>query len=284
MKHFSIAAGVAMSLVSGNVLAADLANAKAPVVASPKAHSWTGLFGGINVGYGFGAYNNGYGGSLTAPSANIAEWNMNHGGYPLSAGVLGGGGIGYNHQINSILVLGLEADIQAADLSSSGYGTRVAQTNNAIIAGNNYFNIDWFGTARGRVGLILPSLSNVLFYGTGGFAYGYANNTYSFAGFSTAVYGQGSSGVSTFGNTQLGWVAGGGIEWSPLSFPNWSTKIEYLYTDLGVTNQNLFSTYSTSGQYNLVGTKANPTSFNTVRVGLNWHFNPFEGQPIVAKF
>lgn len=134
------------------------------------------------------------------------------------------------------------------------------------------------------MGLTLPSLSNVLIYGTGGFAYGYTNNTYSFAGFMTSVYGQASSGVSTFGNTQLGWVAGGGIEWSPFSFPSWSTKVEYLYTDLGTTNQNLVSSYSTSAQYNMVGVKTHPTSFNTVRVGLNWHFNPFESQSIVAKF
>lgn len=149
MKNISIATGMAFAAVCGNVQAADLANVKAPIAATPSTHNWTGLYGGVNIGYGFGAYNIGYGSSLTAPSANVAEWNGNNQGYPLPAGVLGGGGIGYNHQLNSFLVFGFEADIQAADINASGYGTRLAETNNALIAGHNYFNIDWFGTARG---------------------------------------------------------------------------------------------------------------------------------------
>lgn len=283
MKQLSVAAGVALSLVGGNVLAADLANTKAPAVAAPLMHNWTGLYGGVNVGYGFGANNYGYGGYMTAPATNVASY-----GYGINltspAGVIGGGGFGYNRQLNSFLVLGFEADIQASDINGVSADVTGSQTANAILSSQNYFSLDWYGTARGRIGITVPGYTNFLVFGTGGFAYGYVNNTYSRAYFAASPTGQGASGVSTIGNTQTGWAAGGGIEWSPHTFPAWSAKVDYLYTDLGSATQNYASTYSTGGQYNFTGYRATPTAFNTVRVGLNWHFNPLEGEAIVAKY
>ena len=220
---------------------------------------------------------------MTAPLANVATY-----GYGVNktipAGVIGGGGIGYNRQLNSFLVLGFEADIQASDINGASADVVGANTANAVMSSQNYFSLDWYGTARGRVGVSVPGYTNFLVYGTGGFAYGYVNNTYSRAYLASNPIGQGASGVSTIGNTQTGWTAGGGIEWSPQTFPAWSAKVEYLYTDLGTATQNYYSTYSTAGLYNFSGYRATPTAFNTVRVGLNWHFNPLEGQAIVAKY
>ncbi len=45
-----------------------------------------------------------------------------------------------------------------------------------------------------------------------------------------------ASGTTT--NTNTGWTAGGGVEWTPMAFPSWSLKAEYLYTNLGPVNQN----------------------------------------------
>ncbi|NDB70741.1 MAG: porin family protein, partial [Methylocystaceae bacterium] len=38
------------------------------------------------------------------------------------------------------------------------------------------------------------------------------------------------------------------------------------------------------GQGSFGANHQSPTQFNTVRAGLNWHFNPFVGEPIVAKY
>jgi Opacity protein and related surface antigens len=74
------------------------------------------------------------------------------------------------------------------------------------------FSNPWFGTLRGRVGY---ALGNVMFYGTGGLAFGELRAT--------------TFGVSE-SHTNAGWTAGVGAE---MGFaPNWSAKVEYLYVDL----------------------------------------------------
>ena len=60
--------------------------------------------------------------------------------------------------------------------------------------------------------------------------------------------------------------------------------MEYLYTNLGSANQAIYSQYTTQPQYFFAGNRSTQTAFNLVRVGLNWHFNPFVGAPIVALF
>ena len=57
MNKFPAAAGLALALISGAALAADLPTHKAPPVAAPSAYNWGGLYGGINVGYGFSGNN-----------------------------------------------------------------------------------------------------------------------------------------------------------------------------------------------------------------------------------
>lgn len=73
---------------------------------------------------------------------------------------------------------------------------------------------DWLGTVRGRAGY---AWDRVLFYGTGGVAFGNL---------------QAAAGALPFSSsTQIGWTAGAGVEVA-LS-PNWTAKVEYLYVDLG---------------------------------------------------
>ena len=288
MNKFPAAAGLALALISGAALAADLPTHKAPPVAAPSAYNWGGLYGGINVGYGFangttstgslgGTYSNG-----TNTSPLSASWSNSA---MTPSGVVGGGQIGYNYQITPMFVAGIEADIQAADMGSTVKYATANLSGNGYTAINNAKNVDWFGTARARIGVVVPGYSNFLVYGTGGFAYGYVNNTVGVGTTLTTINPvAGVSGSSTSGNTQVGWTGGGGIEWSPQTFPAWSAKIEYLYTDLGSTNQAIYATYAAPGQGSFGGNHQSPTQFNVVRAGLNWHFNPFVGEPIVAKY
>ena len=97
------------------------------------AFSWAGPYLGGNLGYGWGETTR----NPTRPS-----------------GVFGGAQAGYNWQ-SGPWVYGIEGDIQA-----SGADDTFAPLK---------FSNPWFGTARGRVGY---SFNNVLFYGTGGLAFG----------------------------------------------------------------------------------------------------------------
>src|SRR5881628_217932 len=97
------------------------------------AYSWAGPYLGGNIGYAWGSVSN----NGAKPSG-------------FAAGVQGG----YNWQ-SGPWVFGLEADIKASGA-------------NATFAPWKFSN-PWFGTVRGRVGY---ALNNVLFYGTGGLAFG----------------------------------------------------------------------------------------------------------------
>lgn len=77
---------------------------------------------------------------------------------------------------------------------------------------------------------------------------------------------------------QTGWTVGGGGEW--MFMPNWSAKVEYLYTEVRGANQN-WGWNPGIGLNNV----NNRTRFHTVRAGVNYHFNLFGGgAPVLAKY
>ncbi|HMK91250.1 MAG TPA: outer membrane beta-barrel protein, partial [Methylocystis sp.] len=180
-----------------------------------------------------------------------------------TGGVVGGGQIGYNYQFGNTFLVGVEADIQGTSLTGGNQGNYAGayvspyNPNNVLVplaTGNGgNLGLSWFGTVRGRAGwLVTPTL---LIYGTGGFAYGEV----------TAL---------NQSNTRTGWTAGGGVEW--LFLPRWSAKIEYLYTDLSAGGAT--GTYGWNFGYNV------HPQFNTVRAGVNYHFNWGAPAPVVAKY
>ncbi|MGJ0452426.1 MAG: OmpW family outer membrane protein [Methylocystis sp.] len=289
MKNF--VRGALAALVVGSVgaaaQAADLPRYKAPPPPLPPVFTWTGLYGGVNIGYAFGASSSETGGLgyLTSVLANDVRrvplgsaWTT---GQNLQ-GVVGGAQLGYNYQFNPWLVLGAEADIQAADIGSHGNAVvGIADPIGSHLQSvNSTKKVDWFGTVRGRVGFTLPSMPNLMVYGTGGFAYGQVVHNVGFADnfIGTTVS---SVGHGYYDNTRVGWAAGGGLEWSPSMFPSWSLKAEYLYVDLGSTRAN--SVPLNGGVPALIGTTTplfaathnSPTRFQVVRAGINWHFDPF---------
>jgi len=299
MKKLTSAAGIALALVAGSAIAADLPSRKAPpvYVAPAPVLTWTGIYGGINIGYGFGNNSNENGGlaylsgfapvSTTLPlaSAWTLPQNLN--------GVLGGGQVGYNYQFNPWLVVGLEADWQASDVHSTVQGwngvAEPAPWFGHLQTAYSTKSVDWFGTVRGRIGVTLPSIPQLLVFGTGGVAYGGVVHNASFADTftapTTAAFGFGTVAKGNYDDTRIGWAAGGGIEyllngWHPL-LTNFSVKIEYLYTDLGSTRT---SARPLTGGPILVGVQESPTRFHTVRAGVNWHFNPFAAAPVLAKY
>ncbi len=270
---------------------------KALPVVAPVAFTWTGFYGGLNIGYGFGGEDsdegqqthyanlnslNSQGSTYTGPAWN-ARNNLN--------GVLGGGQFGYNLQTSSSFVLGVETDIQGSGLSSSKWSTvpTAVQFFPQPVGGwpawpevgtaHTSQRVDWFGTLRGRIG-ITPFSPGFLIYGTGGLAYGGVNETFDYTATFPAVpawgfLGAHANGTATASTVKVGWTAGAGVEWVPASMPKWSAKIEYLYTDLGTNTLLLhgtgFGNDGSSGRVVDALDRAG-TSWQTVRVGINYHY------------
>jgi outer membrane immunogenic protein len=80
--------------------------------------------------------------------------------------------------------------------------------------------------------------------------------------------------LASFNNTQGGWTAGAGIE-TPFKLlglfgPQWTSKTEYLYVDLGRKTNDLGG-----GVFN-----STSVTEHIFRTGLNYHFNT----PVIAKY
>lgn len=133
-------------------------------------------------------------------------------------GLVAGMRAGYNWQ-NSAFVYGVEADLSGTSLNVN-LNTALTGTLFPPVSAYATSSIDWYGTLRGRLGW---SAGPILFYGTGGFAYGNVN-------LSSTVLSN-SVGVS---DTRTGWVAGGGVEYK-LS-PDVILSAAYQYVDLGTVS------------------------------------------------
>jgi outer membrane immunogenic protein len=223
--------------------------------AEPLAN-WTGLYVGGNAGSATALNPSSL--PMGTPVFEAERFNLS------PRGFIGGAQIGTNWQAGS-LVLGLEADIQGS--------TQKDDTSCllACVAPGAFFTADqrlqWFGTARGRVGYAVGSS---LFYATGGLAYGDVK-THVVEAFGSAVFD------ATFAHTQSGWTVGAGIEtlFNPFGLfgRNWTAKTEYLYVDLG----NVSDSYSNAGSARVFSTHVQEHVF---RSGLNYHFN----SPVAARY
>jgi outer membrane immunogenic protein len=264
MKKLLLATTAVAALAAiDTAYAADLA-LKAPP--APPAYSWTGWYAGVNIGGSFGQARDTV--SYGAPAVPFPPASTNAD----LDGVIGGGQIGYNLQSNSWL-FGLEADIQGSGERASAY--RSAGPITTTIPGalvivstgvlNDQEKLPWFGTVRGRIGLLASP--TWLFYVTGGLAYGEIKSTESLTVTTTTPGGTATAAASAGSNTtRAGWTLGGGVE--GVISGNWTAKIEYLYMDFGTFN----SASTGLGLFAPVNLSTHVTD-NVVRVGLNYHFH-----------
>jgi outer membrane immunogenic protein len=261
---------LAVLAAASQASAADLAARSAPVYTKAPEYvavsNWTGWYIGGNVGYGWGNSDVIFGDNLdpglTAlgiPSQKLGN-SVN--------GVFGGGQIGYNWQIGSI-VTGLEADIQASGIKGTAQGPGAAlftPTPTETITASSESKLSWFGTVRGRLGVTVTP--NLLLYGTGGLAYGEVSHSGNFVNTGDAII---IASPASLSQTKTGWAAGAGVEW--MFSRGWSAKFEYLHVDLGGSSANGVSTFSgLPGIVSSIGYSWN-NRFDTVRVGVNYHFN-----------
>jgi outer membrane immunogenic protein len=190
--------------------------------------NWTGFYAGVNVGYGLAG---------VSDSAPIAVTSMMY-------GYVAGAQIGYNYQIDSI-VLGVEADIQASGMSQS-------YSRNLPIVGNFEagHKIPYFGTLRGRLGFAFDC-GCVMAYATAGIAYG------AYEPYATVL---GITVSKTYTNPAL--AVGAGVEWRVAQ--QWTAKLEGLYLDTGNVGSNI--------TLPVLGTIEARARASIMRLGVNYHF------------
>jgi len=263
--------------------------------------NWNGVYSGMSLGGGFGSppvcteAANVFGAAPIPRGTHYASAVSQTGCAPVdTAGVIGGAQIGYNFKLTNNLLVGLETDLNG--LSQSGHGSFANGTPSDSVNFATYATVssdkgvDWLGTLRGRVGwLATPTL---LVYGSGGLIYGGTRGNTN----SSPAWGipnsrwTGSSG--NLSATQVGWTAGGGVEW--MFIRNWSVKLEYLYYDLGpatwANSPNSAFSPPPLGAFAATNVSTSSTRFtgNIVRVGLNFHFGsgapPVFTPPVFAKY
>ncbi|MEO6841325.1 MAG: outer membrane beta-barrel protein [Bradyrhizobium sp.] len=229
-------AGLALMASCSAVMAADMPSAvpyqKAPYIVDPGTN-WTGFYIGAMGGYGWSdSVRTTIGGlAFTASSSDLK-------------GGFGGGTLGYNWQSGQA-VFGIETDAAWSDIkySETAFGITLAD------------KLQSFGSVTGRIGL---AANAALFYVKGGYAW--ADNQ-----ISASALG------ATFSESHVhsGWTIGGGLEY--MFVPNWSGKVEYMYSDY--RNASYLTAFAPGG----VGLGV---TVNTVKAGVNYHF----GGPVVARY
>lgn len=158
-------------------------------------YTWTGLYGGINAGYGY----------------QQSDWDFRSGGSTTTndnSGVVGLQ-VGYDAQIADNLFLGLEASLDASSIDgkSTCLGGQTCET-----------HVSSLGDISARLGV---NSGPTLFYVKGGIAY---EDT-------THHIESGNVDQHDNGGAVYGYLVGGGVEYALLY--NLTTKIEYNYMDFG---------------------------------------------------
>jgi outer membrane immunogenic protein len=244
--------------------------------------SWTGFYTGINAGYGTGEYTNSS--SYFQPGHTEYYDNYNYAVYPTVFGAgksqsfvnggVAGGQVGYNKQFSNNVVLGIEGDMNWANVfdrskysNSSGHGISSSMFGNTYMGSTEYSKtgLDWFGTVRGKAGY---AFGNFMPYFTAGVAFGQVSNVVN----STVNYGSygGVSGSSS-SKTSAGWAVGAGAEYKLNK--NWSVKGEYLYTNLNGPTSSGAAQWGSN--VSTVTSKVSDFGVNHVRAGINYHFDLF---------
>jgi outer membrane immunogenic protein len=275
-KALGSATLVALLALGGGASAAEISSPattkEAPVSPAP---GWAGFYSGANAGWGWGANNPDFSGSIARDFENPNTRSGQGSRLDVHGGFLGDQ-IGYNWQsvtccgykdgaVLSRYVYGIEADFQRADVNDTdahlftvlnpdgGTGTVFAKS-----------ALDWFGTVRGRIGYTFDS---TLVYATGGFAFGQVRDKLYVSAITAA--GVRATRDVIRDDTDTGFSAGAGVEY--LITPSWSVKAEYQFIDLGSDRLTALADNHTD---HALGSVNFDHTYNTFRIGVNYHFRP----------
>jgi len=279
------AAGLLAIGAVGSAHAADMGPpmvAKAPPPAPPEWFNWTGFYIGGNGGAAF--LNSSAALTAATPFGATAATASGNGG-----GGFAGGQIGFNYQFDPHWVAGVEADVDWASISGTAnfcntYTSGPFTGFTASCATSNA-SIDEFNTVRGRIGY---AWNNVLLYGTGGVAWHHDSVTSRLTCFAAPGFPCPAVGVpapfftstpTTASATELGWVAGAGVEVG--FWQHWIVRFEYLHLQTNNFNYTTTSTGTLLGvPFAVPVAVSRNTEIDTFRLGLSYLFN--FGGPVMA--
>ena len=227
LEHALAGAAFGALALGSPAMAADMP-LKAPHLRP--AFDWSGFYIGGHTGYGRGSSS----ATLSDPLPVSTTGSI-------FSGVIGGVQGGYNVQLPSGLLLGVEADMTFPNyiISNKIVSTLTGAHSEVVEA------LDYAGTVRGRIGY---ASGHWLVYATGGFAFAGERfiNT-------PDVGGTDQKHI----NVRPGWAAGAGVEYA--FAPHWSVKLEYLYSQFDRANIRFPS-----------GAEHTSTlDFQQIRIGLN---------------
>lgn len=217
-------------------------HAKSPI----RAYDWTGFYLGGYVGYDRTKIDS----TTIATATGALDASLS----TTRSNVRGGGQAGFDYMLPARVVIGFVASVSTGDDITTSFsnpaGTNVHTEESQTVVS---------GSVRARLGY---ALANVLFYGTGGWAW--VNGT------ATRNQVVGKTGNATPGTIEQapanlnGWTAGAGLAYG--FWHNWELFGEYRYTSYqsstAVFPIALRSTTST-------------TTVNSLMGGLNFKFDPF---------
>jgi outer membrane immunogenic protein len=236
MKKKSLLTSVAIFVgAAGSAAAADLP-VRMPVkaVAPAPQFSWTGCYGGVHGGGGWGRHVNYF---------NDISTDAN--------GWLAGGQIGCDLQLGSNWLVGVEAAAAWADIHGA---------TDPFFRGKSVYTFaaetNWIASATARIGLVLERWT---IYAKGGAAW--AEHQYRVFGDAFIIGDTDRRGRKT----TSGWVWGAGIEWA--FAPNWSAKLEYASYDFGrhtVSQTDIINIMDVTSPFD--------SRVQTVTVGFNYRF------------
>jgi len=168
---------------------------------------------------------------------------------------LGGVQVGADYQFAGNWVIGLEG--QYSWLASANGGSTFPGT---IVYSENQRGL---GSVTGRLGY---TWGPTLVYAKGGYAYSDNRESVTVLGAPAAF------GFS--GNHSNGYTVGAGVEY--MFAPSWSAKLEYMYYDFGKSSFVTPAALAPFGSFR--------TYDNTVKAGINYHFNWNANGPVVARY
>jgi outer membrane immunogenic protein len=166
-------------------------------------YSWSGFYVGLHGGWGFGDVN------FIKTSADLANHTIDGG--------LAGGHIGFNWQMGSSWLLGVEASGTWSGLKKTVFGPRIGFPNDQWTT-----EVKWLATVTPRIGV---TISNWMWYLKGGVAFAEIDHHLESPTVSFDTSG-----------TQVGWTVGFGGEL--LLAGNWILGVEGNFYDFGSLKAN----------------------------------------------
>ncbi len=288
MRRLSLALFSAVSVVAFTQIAsaADLGRPvyKAPPPPPPPVADWSGVYVGIEGGYGWGhqSIDPAFSPDMNAiavmmewiqvqtPSPSIGSVHQN--------GWLFGGFAGVQKQWGS-WVLGIEGDFDGADIKGSAESSVVANGVPCQLGGSGCTvtrslsidsKIDELGSVRGKVGWSFAP--NWLLYGTGGLAFAHVKEDATLN--QDVIYDLQPWPETTSasgGASRLGWAAGAGLDWKlPVDAGSaWVFGVEYLHYEFPADTITLADNLGYEGSF-AINTKQ---SVDTVKGRISYLFS-----------